>query len=232
MLIAAFLIASFFPPYNQPVVASQLAPGIVAGQCFAASSDTTPVVVPVACGGGGGGPTLAGNNVWTGVNAFTNTAGTQFGALNTPNANQPTQVLIAAGAGINGAGAGNFTTIGADSTVNCGGAFTANNGDALVLNNSISGPILTVDLNSTTTFCNSMNVIGPITTSGGLIASGNVLAQGVVDTLGGNATFLMGRTGAPSGACISGSIYTRSDGTTGASVYNCLSSAWVAAPSP
>lgn len=46
------------------------------------------------------------------------------------------------------------------------------------------------------------------------------------------ATESLGNVGAPTGACISGSIYTRSDGAVGSTLYACEASAWVAASTP
>ena len=53
VVLPSMAVASFFPPYDKPVVASQLAPGAVAGDCFVANNASIPKVVPTACGGGG-----------------------------------------------------------------------------------------------------------------------------------------------------------------------------------
>lgn len=92
MLALAFIIASFFPPYNVPVPANQLAPGVVAGQCFAASSDPIPVVVPVTCSGGGGSGTvtsvgLALPSIFNVTGSPVTLAGTLTGSLATELAN-------------------------------------------------------------------------------------------------------------------------------------------------
>ena len=52
MLIFAFIIASFFPPYTQTIPAYQLAPGAVAGSCFVADSEAIPQIIPAVCNGG------------------------------------------------------------------------------------------------------------------------------------------------------------------------------------
>jgi hypothetical protein len=229
MLIAAFLIASFFPPYDQPVVAAQLAPGVVAGQCFKASNDTTPVVVPTACGGGG--PTLAGNNTWTGVNSFTNAAGTNLG-VNGVDASCKANV----GQGSNG----NFdyTCFGADSTISCSVAGTTITADELVIGNGTFSQYMCVD-NAQNVMFPGIVYIGSLTV-GGFTSAGPLTAIGDVtgnlfrsNRVGGTAAIMvLGVPGAPSGACANGSIYTRSDGGAGSTFYGCYGSAWHAATTP
>ncbi len=53
-----------------------------------------------------------------------------------------------------------------------------------------------------------------------------------VDASVNNASMRLGQIGAPAGPCTSGSLYTRSDGGVGSTLYVCESSAWVAATTP
>jgi hypothetical protein len=115
------------------------------------------------------------------------------------------------------------------------------NFDALVIRNNHSGEdIVCIDSNGTLSTATDINApYGQV--EGFFVIGGNSSGTGTGFGSGGyqdgsgagdGAIMQLGRTGAPTGACTSGSIYTRSDGTTGASVYNCMTSAWVAAPSP
>ena len=92
---------------------------------------------------------------------------------------------------------------------------------------------------------------GTATITSGMIAASPSLGHAVMDgglntqTIQGNLTFLnaikmgasaatlqFGVTGAPSGTCVSGSLYVRADGGSGTTVYACYSTAWHAATTP
>jgi hypothetical protein len=62
-------------------------------------------------------------------------------------------------------------------------------------------------------------------TAGNVCITGALLQASHTLTLG-TATISLGNTGAPSDPCVNGSIYTRSDGTVGASHYDCYGAVW------
>jgi hypothetical protein len=118
MLIAAFIIASLFPPYTQPVISTQLVPGIVSGQCVAAG--TGIYLIGVACGGGGGGSNFP-TGITTGV----------------PGTDGPFAIVSSV------SGPVSFTT---NSTMAAGPAGSSVAGTDLLVTDSTNGPILALDL--------------------------------------------------------------------------------------
>jgi hypothetical protein len=104
------------------------------GQCLL--SNGSPLIPTWGSCGAGGGPTLAANQTWTGVNAYTNAAGSNFG---TPLANNPNLINIAQGVG----GQDNYMHLGGDASKICDGQ----TGDALAFSDSNNGAYITVSSN-------------------------------------------------------------------------------------
>jgi hypothetical protein len=175
---------------------------------------------------GGGGPTLAGTNNWTGTNNY-GAAGVNNGSL----------INIKSGV----SGGGDVLNIGADKTQTCLGS----TGNLLAVNDSFAnGPfmlvdaglddvafcatILTFQIRNSGAYADGANSVG---TSGQVLSSTGSATAWVSPPVSSanSATALLGQTGAPAGACVNGSIYTRSDGTVGASHYDCYGLTWHAA---
>jgi hypothetical protein len=200
-------------------------PGFTAGQCLVVQSDFS--LGGGACGGGAGNPTLAGNNTWTGINSFTNAAGTNLG-VNGVDASCKANV----GQGSNGNF--NYTCFGADSTISCSVAGTTITADDLVIGNGTFNQYMCVDNAQNVMFPGIVYIgsltVGGFTSGGSLTAIGNVTGNAFVSNrVGGTAAIMvLGVPGAPSGVCPSGSIFMRSDGGAGTTFYTCVASAWVA----
>jgi hypothetical protein len=180
-------------------------PGFTVGNCLVIQADFS--LGGGACGGGGG-PTLAGTQTWTGVNTYTNTAGGL--SVGTSGVDGP-RIQIQSGSG--GFNVPNF--LGANSTHNCAGV----NGDFLYFGDALGGgDVFTISSANAVGFCNN-----PVKFSHTVTLSGS---PALVDASNNSASMQLGQSGAPSGACVSGSIYTRSDGTVGAAEYICYGSVW------
>ncbi len=167
-------------------------------------------------GGGGGGPSLAADQTWTGINTYTNAAGGIV--LGTSHTNQHPEILF----GSAGAPSG-FSYIGSgDGSNNTTVRTIVGNVLELGYGYTVFGggfaPTMTLD---------SSGNVGIQQT----LHAGQVTSSMYNDAASG-ASMSLGQTGAPSGACASGSIYTRADGTPGATFYACESTVWVAATTP
>lgn len=158
-----------------------------------------------------GGASLSANQTFTGANTFSNSAGISVG----PAGDIDVPTVIKWGSANAGA-----ISLGSDTTKTCAGI----PGFSLALVDAGGAALTSSD--GGTGVCSNLFVNGVISMTGGH----RLINFGATD--GSAPTLQLGMAGAPAGACNSGSIYTRSDGTTGASVYNCMTSAWVAAPSP
>jgi hypothetical protein len=105
-------------------------------------------------------------------------------------------------------------TLGTDSTKTCAGV----NGGGMALGSEAGGIFMTQHLSSVG-FCADLTAPSLNSQNGAQI--GNT-----------GATIILGQTGVPSGACVSGSIYTRSEGGAGSTLYGCYSATWHAATTP
>jgi hypothetical protein len=206
--------------------------------------------LPSFAAGGGGGPTLAGNNTWTGTNTYTNAAGANFG---TPGVNSLNSVNIAEGVG----GSAPYLNIGAtnDPSWGCLGLL----GTTGIFLDQNDGVFMEFDAQSSLVgFCSgfrtaSIDSFGVVRTRNDLVVNGRIIdgsslpgTSGQVLSSTGSATawvtppvssantatILLGQTGAPAGACVNGSIYTRSEGGAGSTLYGCYSATWHAATTP
>jgi hypothetical protein len=175
---------------------------------------------------------LAADQTWTGINSFTNTAGTNFG---TPGVNNQNLVNIA-----EGAGAGDpFIHLGATSDPSWACATVIP--DGMDISNNDTGSWMAFSAGGDMGFCYGIHLgsyLADFSNSHG--TSGQVLSSTVSGTAwvttpvtsANTAAVLLGHAGAPAGACVSGSLYTRSDGGAGSTLYACESSVWVAATTP
>jgi hypothetical protein len=135
-----------------------------------------------------------------------------------------------AGTGKTGFG---FYTLGSSATDTCDGRIGEYLDLVVDVGGAYNGPDMTIDHFGQFGFCKSLNVAGSVMTTVSVSSPSLVTTGTYQDTSGGQeATMSLGQTGAPSGGCSSGSIYTRLDGTPGATLYVCQSSLWVAATSP
>jgi hypothetical protein len=175
--------------------------------------------VPAWAASGGGG----GSNFPTGI------------TTGVPGSDGPFATVASAGGPVG------FTT---NILATCGaGGATAND---LLISDSGNGHIVCLDNAGNLEILGQFDANGGINSFGGPIVSDTgvrapVFFQtspgfssfgGYTDTSGSMATMQLGQTGAPSGACNSGSIYTRNDGGAGTTLYGCYSSTWHAATTP
>ncbi len=149
------------------------------------------------------GASLSANQTFTGINAFSNTAGVSFG----PGGSVDVPTAIKWGSANVG-----VITLGSDTTQVCGGVL----GFSLALVD-VGGAALTSS-DGGTGICSNLSVGGAISEGGQTLNFGGPSAAG--------GTLLVGQSGAPSDPCVSGSIYTRSDGSVGAALYVCYGAVW------
>jgi hypothetical protein len=129
--------------------------------------------------------------------------------LGTYGVDNPTGVIIY------GTGLDNFTQIGTNSTVSCGGIA---GGGLLIADAGGSFPLITADPQAP---AGHLGICAPLTVGAA------VTATSYTDSTI-NATMSLGQAAPPSGACISGSIYTNAAGTTLATTrYTCVATVWI-----
>ncbi len=153
---------------------------------------------------------LDGNNTFSGTNTFS--LGINSGSPNSYST-----------FGTFGVGTGGTVVID-NSATHCS---VATNVSAFRISHSPVGILFCMDISGRTEFSNTVNVNADLSSTGTIIAG-----NGFSDSVGSGANLMIGHTGAPSGTCTNGSIYTRSDGTPGAILYVCESNSWVAATTP
>ncbi len=202
-------------------------PGLTNGQCLQVISGD----IGLGSCGTSGAATLAGDNAFTGNNTFGN-SGTY---------SAPIKVLGGfAGTGKSGFG---FYTLGSSATDSCSGIVGQYVDLVVDIGGAYNGPAMTIDHSGFVGLCKNLFLGGNLLSSNGSISAASLNSSGGIllsnsgtyaDYTGGGgaATMSLGQTGAPSGACVSGSIYTRNDGSVGSTFYACESSLWVAATTP
>lgn len=224
-------------------------PGFTVGNCLVVQSDFS--LGGGACGGGGGGVTsvTSANPLFltvspttgdvvvglpTDVRTCDGVAGSEFALL------MPTNFGVHPGMTFNG-----------NQVAFCGGALLSQNGfasasfgpaDSTITTqqyaiNSVGASLTAIGSSATDTVsgvdCQNYEI--DINNNSPAFCISNGLKAGFASSVsigGTSATIILGQTGAPSGACVSGSLYTRSDGGVGSTLYACEASAWVAAGTP
>jgi hypothetical protein len=213
MLIAAFIIASLFPPYTQPVISTQLVPGIVSGQCVAAG--TGIYLIGVACGGGGGGSNFP-TGITTGI----------------PGTDGPFAVVASAHGPV-GFTTSSTTCLPANSTC----------GSDLLITDPIAGPVVAIDTGGNieaagTIAADSGLLVGNSSTGADVLiltstSGGLIDFQGATGTQCSSGSLCMQYAGPPTGPCSTGAIYTNANAVSLTTVlYVCEASTWHAVTIP
>jgi hypothetical protein len=149
-------------------------PGFTVGDCLVVQADLS--FGDGTCGGGGGGPTLAGNNVFTGMNTFNNaTLPITLGTSGTPGTFLEWGMAPTVG--------GTFASLGSSLSTTVAGI----TGSAMLITNVHNGnPLLALDRQG------RLGIGANIDGLGSLVISGQISAGGRIDvmssTVGGNGT--------------------------------------------
>lgn len=238
-VLALFLscsAAGFNPPY---VNSDQVVPGATVGNCVKANPGGYLTSSSCASGASVPTPNATGQTLYS-------ANGTTFSLLGIGTTGDV--LTVAGGVPTWAAGGGGGPTLGGDNAWTGTSTFasagttppynppivvTADGGTEGVLKYSASGGPVTIGPNVGGAAC----FAGPVT--GGLLSVaqagvpalaldifGNFQVCGAVYSGPSGAPILLGNTGAPSGACTNGSMYTRADGSVGAALYVCYGATW------